>query len=954
MMRRSIRVVLRLALITILSLITAPVHSEPNNISLTVKDGSSNVPGSAISASISLSYLTSVSSEIVSLEMILKSRPSGTEAPVLSIIGKADVPTSKYESKSGAAGAITINLSPIILPSTSGTYVYTVVATFSEFSNLTRTADLSFTLISSDGSTLIDKEAPKVDWQNSGISKTQITYNEEVSAKVRITDNIGTIEVSAYFYANSPLSGPIGASISKQNCQRFSGDQKDGYWICSGLKVTEKLSKDDRYSIGFDARDLAGNWAIGQSVGSVVITSATAPTSLIPTTVVIEVPTQYTAGSNGKPVSQVNLNANGQGTAQVMAYVQPVDLSKLPAGRSSLDVDLVFKGSGGPGCPEQPTQSIGTYKEGYKFFFLNYKLTSTGSCTGTFQFYGDSAYEKTNYPTFTFNVLPYANLGEISINDVSLYSNSVSPGEVATIYYWIKNPKLQGTAGLGAGIGEYGSDIGPFGAENSSIGWTLGVVKGDATLGMYKSNIQIPANAKPGTYKTYVFWKGITGPVYGPDLSILASDSSNPVSIETFNSAVQKHQIYYSDLVTQAVNLKFGLGRYQYSVTRPDPSSEAYKSPTLEQINSYNLILSKWADSEIANLKIENFTKQEEETFSKDYWLNSCKLQSPITASSLKNDDDLLRNIYDRFTKLKASGQPTSQQEIDMLNTQINAIAANLSAWIVKLPVYIKQNLYCSDYSNHLTYANNLYEIMKSYAAEIGKLSITPVVSSTYIKLTFLGDNKELTGENLYLNGIDSTGSGPGSIEINAVVLTSNIKLMNGSQSLNYQVSAASITPNTCNIVSPRYFLGGDKPFTKFSVIPLNSGKCSIQFSANVNDRKDLNSAIQTWNTTVNSAVNSNNNGLYTELNDDGFEVEPSATLSVSKLKNGRYEIKVNSNMESEDVEIVASKRGLKSIKFKANTGNTTNIKIHTSRNLKGFTLVIKFEGKVLDTFFVK
>lgn len=942
MMRKSIRVVLRLALVTILSLITAPVHSEPNNISLTVKDGSSNVPGSAISAFISLSYLTSVSSENVSLEMILKSRPSGTEAPLLSIIGKADVPTSKYESKSGTAGAITINLSPIILPSTAGTYVYTVVATFSEFSNLTRTADLSFTLISSDGSTLIDKEAPKVDWQNSGISKTQITYNEEVSAKVRITDNIGTSEVSAYFYANSPLSGPIGASISKQNCQRFSGDPTDGYWICSGLKVAEKLSKDDRYSIGFDARDIAGNWAIGQSVGSVVITSATAPTSLIPTKVIIEAP------------SVVSLDEEGIAKVQVLAYVQPIDLSYLPPGRSSLDVDLIFKGSGGEGCAQQPKESISTVKEGYKFFILDFRLVNTGICTGTFQFYGDSKFEKTDYPTFKFTVNPQIKNDEISISQVTPSYAEVSTGGQIYIYYWIKKPAGLSNAGLGAGIGEFGVDPGPFGEDYPSVFWTDGLYKGDIENGLYRSTIQIPITAKPGKYRTWVFWKGISGPVYGPDLSILASDSSNPVSIETFKSAVQKYQVYYSDLVMRAVNLKFGDGGYKYSVTRPDPSSEAYKSPTLEQINSYNLILSKWADSEIANLKIENFTKQEEETFSKDYWLNSCKLQSPITASSLKNDDDLLRNIYDRFAKLKASGQPNSQQEIDMLNTQINAIAANLSAWIVKLPVYIKQNLYCSDYSNHLTYANNLYALTKSYAAEIGKLSITPVVSSTYIKLNFLGDNKELTGENLYLNGIDSTGSGPGSIEINAFVLTSNIKLMNGSQSLNYQVSAASITPNTCTIVSPRYFLGGDKPFTKFSLVPLNSGKCSIQFSANVNDRKDLSSAIQTWNTTVNSAVNSNNNGLYTELNDDGFEVEPSATLSVSKLKNGRYEIKVNSNMESEDVEIVASKRGLKSIKFKANTGNTTNIKINTSRNLKGFTLVIKFEGKVLDTFFVK
>jgi len=134
-----------------------------------------------------------------------------------------------------------------------------------------------FSVIPAPAQPTSDTEAPKVDWQNSSISKTQITYGEEVSAKVRITDNVGVNDVTAYFYANYPLSGPIGAAISRRTCQLYSGDQKDGHWQCTGLIITEKLSKDDKYQIGFDAKDGAGNSRLGEAIGGVTVSSQLPP-----------------------------------------------------------------------------------------------------------------------------------------------------------------------------------------------------------------------------------------------------------------------------------------------------------------------------------------------------------------------------------------------------------------------------------------------------------------------------------------------------------------------------------------------------------------------------------------------------------------------------------------------------------------------------------------------------
>ena len=927
----------------IVSVNLAPAFSEPNNISLTVSDGSSKLPSTSISASISLKYLASVSGEIVAIEMIPKSKPAGADAPVLSIVGKPHEPTQKAEFIT-VPGEVTINLYPWVSTKIAGTYVYTVVASFTGYPNLTRTNDISFILNPADVSPTPDTEAPKVDWQNSGISKTQISYGEEVSAKVRITDNVGVSDVTAYFYANNPVSGPIGVPISKRTCQRYSGDQKDGFWQCTGLIITEKLSKDDRYSIGFDAKDAAGNSALGQSIGGVTVSSQPPPSILIPTKVVIESP------------QSVTLDSEGIAKVQVLAYVQPVDLSKLPPGRSSLDVELIFKGSGGSGCTQQPKENISTVKEGTKYLILNYTLLSTGTCTGTFQFYGDSTYEKTNYPTFAFNVNPYVKPGDVNVKDVSLSQYDVVPGGYIYVYYWVTKPSSQSTSGLGAGIGDFGVDPGPFGDEYSSIGWTQGVVKGEAENGMYRSIIQIPKTARPGTYKTWVIWKGLTGPIYGPNLNIESLSSEQSYEIENFKKLVTEAQIHYSGIVMKAVKLKFGDGGYTYVVVQPSPSYDSYNNPTQEKLDSYKLILSKWADYEIANLKLENFVKQEEyiESFSKEYWLNSCKLQSPVILKSLRDSELQLKSIFEKIAIFKASGKVVSEQEINLLKSQVNEIASSLSVWRNKLPVYIKDNIYCPDYSNYLKYTEDLYSLMKSYDVELNNLAVGPVVSPTYIKLSFIGNNQELSGDNLYLNAIDSTGNGRGSVEVNAFLITNNTKLMFGAQSLSYQIFATSNTPKICSINFPKYFLGGNIPHTNFSLIPLSPGDCSVRFSATINDRKDLSSTTHTLNSKVSNTANGTTQDVYTEISDDGLEEDIFARLSVSKTKNGNYVIKVDSNLESENVEIIASKKGAKSIRFKANTGITTNFKLNTSRNLKGYTLVIRFNGEALDKFIVK
>jgi hypothetical protein len=634
-----------------------------------------------------------------------------------------------------------------------------------------------------------DTEAPKVDWKNSSISKTQISYGEEVSVKVRITDNVGTNDVTAYFYANYALSEPIGAPISKKRCQRYEGNEKDGYWQCTGLMIIEKLSKDDQYCVGFDARDGAGNSALGQSIGCVKVSNPSPPVSLIPTKVVIEGPTQ------------ISLNADGKASVQILAYVQPTDLTKLPPGRSSLDVDLLFKGSGGFGCPAQPVESVNTEKTGYKFFILNYSLTTTGGCSGTFQFYGDSVFEKANYPTFTFNVLPYVDLQSISISDVSLFSQSVSPGGIATVYYSVRNAGSKPTNGLGAGIGDFGVDPGPFGEEYSSIGWTLGIVKGDSSIGVYKSNIPIPVTAKPGIYSTWVFWKGVTGPIYGPKITILGTTNQSD-QVKPFAVFVKEAQAAFSDLVNNAVQAKFGDGGgYQYIKLRPEPPAEYFANPLPEYFGLYKATLAAWAEYEISNMRIENYTKPQSESPSSTSLQEFCVNQSQSTAISLKEVDNQLANIKARINNFQSLNQQQKQVENNAITADLKAIAINLSTWIEKLPYYLTVNKECKSFSDLLDSANSLLDITNSLLDNLKNLSndkpesttpTTPIISPTPTPPTIEDDGTE---EDFYaILKVSKRTDGKYRIEISSNIVEEQLVITatkKGAKSIVYKVETS-------------------------------------------------------------------------------------------------------------------------------------------------------------------
>jgi hypothetical protein len=81
---------------------------------------------------------------------------------------------------------------------------------------------------------------------------------------------------------------------------------------------------------------------------------------------------------------------------------------------------------------------------------------------------------------------------------------------------------------------------------------------------------------------------------------------------------------------------------------------------------------------------------------------------------------------------------------------------------------------------------------------------------------------------------------------------------------------------------------------------------------------------------------------------DDGQEMELSATLNVTK-QGSKYLIKVDSNIAGGSFSLVATKKGSKSISFKVGTDDAGSYALRTTRNLKGYLLVLKYNGELLD-----
>lgn len=82
----------------------------------------------------------------------------------------------------------------------------------------------------------------------------------------------------------------------------------------------------------------------------------------------------------------------------------------------------------------------------------------------------------------------------------------------------------------------------------------------------------------------------------------------------------------------------------------------------------------------------------------------------------------------------------------------------------------------------------------------------------------------------------------------------------------------------------------------------------------------------------------------------EGQDEDARGTLTVRRTDNGRYRLSVNTNLDSEDLVIRATKKGAKTIRFQVTLDEDGRAVIITSRNLAGYRLVLLFGEDSLDS----
>jgi hypothetical protein len=84
-------------------------------------------------------------------------------------------------------------------------------------------------------------------------------------------------------------------------------------------------------------------------------------------------------------------------------------------------------------------------------------------------------------------------------------------------------------------------------------------------------------------------------------------------------------------------------------------------------------------------------------------------------------------------------------------------------------------------------------------------------------------------------------------------------------------------------------------------------------------------------------------------IDDDGTMDDLYASIMVGKNSNN-YVIRIVSNLESEPINVKATKKGAKTITFSLRTNSDGDVILRTTRKLSGFTVSVYFDGEKLDS----
>ena len=86
----------------------------------------------------------------------------------------------------------------------------------------------------------------------------------------------------------------------------------------------------------------------------------------------------------------------------------------------------------------------------------------------------------------------------------------------------------------------------------------------------------------------------------------------------------------------------------------------------------------------------------------------------------------------------------------------------------------------------------------------------------------------------------------------------------------------------------------------------------------------------------------------------DGIEEDISATISYKSTSKGLITFNIQSNLDTEELILRATKKGAKTIKFSLNSDDSGAVNFTTRRNLKGYKVTLYYQGEIFDSIKIK
>lgn len=535
-------------------------------------------------------------------------------------------------------------------------------------------------------------------------------------------------------------------------------------------------------------------------------------------------------------------------------------------------------------------------------------------------FYSDSKYRINLIGSATPTIVPYYNFSNVRISTFEAKAGQSIEG-----YFSLQtnDDKVSTPACIIDGVTD----------------WTNAVrIKGSPMVGEWVCNVLLPLNSITGTYKLQVAVVGYANNNKNEEwatlgnLSIYGVNSPQTLTI----GECQNLSLKVSQILAQSVKDLAEVNRY---ILFPESFRNYFLGNTFDWNNAYSYLNSIWnknltnSENNLSNARSTNAINCETYPAIKGVFVKfGNEIESTIR--QIKDQNSLINQWFSTIKMKIPDPQKYFNPQVEIGSIEIQEISEkNVGLAII-----------------NFGYQSN---------SGVAKLSCSVNVGIC----TIVENGRSSSGQTIY--GIaELRNYSPGSNIVFSLQQFGNSGKQVASIQQPYQSVRAGLQPKigpVSSIASGCTFkiLNYDPAFNwyaKSELKILKDGTATIKtqtptdeyISTSRNGYQTIN-ALNTLFKCI-PKVQTQNENQDSIIEDDGVIEEPSGDLKIKKESSGKYLFSVISNLDTEKISLVATRKGKSTLRFSATTNEFGSVQIRTSRNMAGYTIKLIFDGITLGT----